>query len=61
MDKKDLSILAAELHKFYDVYKDKLSISERHSLVKSYLTVEFFDRYISEVTDFEIPIVVEEP
>lgn len=60
MDKKELMSLAFELHKFYDIYKNKLSVSERHSLVKSHLTIEFFEKYVLGITNCEIPIVVEE-
>lgn len=59
MDREELTKLSSALHKFYDIYKDKLSVAERHSLIKSYLTIEFFDTYVSKVEQCDIPIIIE--
>lgn len=59
MNREELTKLSSDLHKFYDIYKDKLSAAERHSLVKSYLTIEFFDKYVSRIEQCEIPIIIE--
>ncbi|MFA5049159.1 MAG: hypothetical protein WC516_09105 [Patescibacteria group bacterium] len=41
MNEQEIIELAAKVHKFYDMYKDKLSVSERHGLMKLYLTLDF--------------------
>jgi len=50
MNDREIADLANVLYKFYEVYKKDLSASERHALMKLYLTVEFFEQYMSRKT-----------